>query len=365
VISAVALDGGTLYTAALDGKVLIWDLAGDRRVGRPFDIAPGLPQGYDTPPLASHALSADGRTLAVGHGDGTVSVIDARTLRERSRFRTGSDAPLYGMAFIPGGPLLAVGGAEGFLGVFDPRTGDLVDELADHSFPMRMPTFSADGRLMATASADLLQLSTLSAGRPAGTPRQWQAPPGGIIDAAISPDGRTVAVASNVGVDMLDVATLQTRKTLDQTVMSLTFSPDGRFLVLGGAEGWAQLVSTETWRPVSRRMAGHTAEVTSIAVSPDGQILATGGWEGTVRLFDMATGQALGGPLQGVPNRTLEPRFTPDGFLFTVSDSGMAYRWDLRPSSWARHACAVAGRKLTRAEWNEVLPGRPYAPACG
>ena len=29
-----------------------------------------------------------------------------------------------------------------------------------------------------------------------------------------------------------------------------------------------------------------------------------------------------------------------------------------------RRACAVAGRKLTRAEWNDVLPGRPYAPAC-
>ena len=92
-------------------------------------------------------------------------------------------------------------------------------------------------------------------------------------------------------------------------------------------------------------MAGHAAEVTSTAMSPDGRILATGGREGTVRLFDTATGQALGGPLQGVPNRTLEPRFTP--------------------SSWARHPCAVAGRNLTRAEWNEVLPGRPYAPACG
>jgi WD40 repeat protein len=100
-------------------------------------------------------------------------------------------------------------------------------------------------------------------------------------------------------------------------------------------------------------------------VSPDGRTLATGGWEGTVRLFDMATGQALGGPLQGVPNRTLEPRFTPDGFLFTVSDSGMAYRWDVRPSSWARHACVVAGRRLTRREWADALPGRSYAPACG
>ena len=40
------------------------------------------------------------------------------------------------------------------------------------------------------------------------------------------------------------------------------------------------------------------------------------------------------------------------------------YRWDVRPSSWSRHACAVAGRTLTRAEWQDALPGRDYEPAC-
>ena len=29
-----------------------------------------------------------------------------------------------------------------------------------------------------------------------------------------------------------------------------------------------------------------------------------------------------------------------------------------------RRACAVAGRTLTRAEWNDALPERTYAPAC-
>ena len=28
------------------------------------------------------------------------------------------------------------------------------------------------------------------------------------------------------------------------------------------------------------------------------------------------------------------------------------------------HACAVAGRTLTRTEWTDALPGRDYAPAC-
>ena len=67
-----------------------------------------------------------------------------------------------------------------------------------------------------------------------------------------------------------------------------------------------------------------------------------------------------------MPNRAVAPQFTPDGaYLFAITDAGRAYRWDVRPSSWARHACAVAGRTLTRSEWNDALPGRDYAPACG
>ena len=83
--------------------------------------------------------------------------------------------------------------------------------------------------------------------------------------------------------------------------------------------------------------------------SPDGRTLATGSTDGTIRLFDLRTQQPLGAPLPGLPNRAVAPQFTPDGaYLFAITDAGRAYRWDVRPSSWARHACAVAGRTLTR-----------------
>ena len=102
-----------------------------------------------------------------------------------------------------------------------------------------------------------------------------------------------------------------------------------------------------------------------VAVSHDGRTLAIGGFDGTVRLFDLVTQQPLGAPLRAVPNRVVEPEFTPDGaFRFAVTNVGTAYRWDARASDWARRACAVAGRSLTRAEFNDVLPDREYAPAC-
>jgi hypothetical protein len=66
-----------------------------------------------------------------------------------------------------------------------------------------------------------------------------------------------------------------------------------------------------------------------------------------------------------VANRQVAPEFSPDGaYLFAITDAGRSYRWDVRPSSWEQRACAVAGRRLTRAEWRDALPGRSYAPAC-
>ena len=57
--------------------------------------------------------------------------------------------------------------------------------------------------------------------------------------------------------------------------------------------------------------------------------------------------------------------FTRGGtHIAAVYESGQGFSWDVRPSSWARRACAVAGRPLTREEWNDALPGHSYEPAC-
>ena len=50
--------------------------------------------------------------------------------------------------------------------------------------------------------------------------------------------------------------------------------------------------------------------------------------------------------------------------LLEVHGNGQGAVWDVDPESWKRRACDLANRTLTREEWEEFLPGRPYEPAC-
>jgi WD40 repeat protein len=170
------------------------------------------------------------------------------------------------------------------------------------------------------------------------------------------------------GVQIFDVATHRRLAALseDESVWDVArFTPDGRFIVAGSTKGWVRLWSTTTWKPATRILAGHAGAVLSESVSPNGRTLATGGVDGTVRLWDLPTQRPVGAPLPALPGRGTVAQFAPDGkSLFALTDAGRAFRWDVRPSSWVRHACDVAGRPLTRLEWHDALPDREYAPEC-
>ena len=63
--------------------------------------------------------------------------------------------------------------------------------------------------------------------------------------------------------------------------------------------------------------------------------------------------------------RGLAPQvaFKPDGRLI-VGEFVSAIEWPLDRPTLQRFACQVAGRDMTRAEWEDVLPNQPYRRVC-
>jgi WD40 repeat protein len=189
------------------------------------------------------------------------------------------------------------------------------------------------------------------------------------VGLSFSPDGKTLAFALDEGgTELRDGRSLRLiarpRNRSGDPDSSVRFSPDGRVLAIASVAGYTQLWDVADRKPIGAPLRGHEDLVGNVDFSPDGRLLATSGFDGTVILWDVESRRALG-TLPG-PLGFTSARFTPDGRrLFVLRDTGAAQRWEVSPDAWSRHACGVAGRDLTRAEWDEFVPDQDYRKVCG
>ena len=320
----------------------------------------------------STAISGDGRSLATLQDRGAVSLVDLATLRRRSLPIRGAPAvpPAAAAtpAFGPRGKLAVVSGVDGFLALVDARTGRVLARLRGHRDVVFTPTASADGGIIASTGPDgTLRLwgrapcpsglgrRSASAGRRPATrvsprtarrsPSQW--PPARSTSSTCAPAARLARLRVDVG---------------NPTFSG--YSRDGRLLLAGSKDGRVRVFTARDLRPLGPAFPADNGSVSSVDASPDDRTLVTAGSDGQTRLWDVATRQPIGTPLPG-PRTSTPSRRAPDGkHVFAVFRDGRGYRWDVRSTSWERQACKIAGRRLTRAEWDAALADRTYAPAC-
>ncbi len=373
----VSPDGRTVYSAGHDERAFAWDLTGDRSLVRPFAAArPFVPDDHDTLPRGL-ALSPDGRTLALGHSDGTVDLLDAQTLRRRRRLRALRGF-VGAIAYSHDGRLLAVAGQRGQVTVWDARTLRPAGKLSGLRTTVQTLAFSPDDQRLAVAELGTEVVPGDPSSITGASVRVWdvrlRAPTTVRFETAspslaFSPDGSLLAAAAiSRPTEVRDarsgrlVATLPT----PDYGRSVAFSPDGALLATGHYDGTGRLWSTETWKPVGRPLEGHNERrFLWMKFTPDGTLLASAGQDGAVALWDVETQNPIGPSLTVEPDSYVAADLSPDGSrLFAASLSRRAVRWDVAPEAWKRHACRVAGRELTQQEWADALPGRPNRAVC-
>ncbi len=370
---AAFLQGLGLVVSGYDGTMTAWDLTGRPAMAR---LLRGAPR-------AGGVYSPDGSRLAlVDNNDGVqlYSVPDQRRIASLSIRGPGVRGPYFSAtpaAFSADGRILAIGDRFGNVELFDARTG------------------RARGGPIVTAAHQL------------------------IIQLAFSPDGRTIAATANGdpvnGASVIDLATRRSR-LLDPPVpfaLTATFRPDGRRLVVtsgGGGAGLYPISNGAVGRgKVLAGVGGTKAE--SAAFSPDGSLLAVGSQDGTLGFYDATTLRRIGDDLPLSKAILATVVFSRDGRFLLVQDTGTAHHlvdvrrrarvgeptlgyaltpslygtggfspdgrtmvlptpqgstlWDLDSAHWLGAACALAGRDLTRVEWNDYFSAvGPYHSTC-
>ncbi|MEU9337041.1 XRE family transcriptional regulator [Streptomyces sp. NPDC048290] len=329
-VTSLAFDprGTRLASGSDDRTVRLWDL--ERTSSAPVVLRD------DSDAVNNVAFSPDAGTLAVAYADHTVALWDPDRPRRLARLRGHTDQA-NGVAFSPDGAILASAGGEGVVLLWDVADRRLIARLPGHTDYVLDVAFHSTANVLLSAGFD-------------GSAVLWDLDRSVMVShplrelgaLALSPDGRTLAVAGNDSdVELWDFTGRRPLAVLSGhagVVRSVMFSPDGRTLATGSNDGDIRLWDVRTRREKAA-FSGHLGAVQAVAFSPDGRRLASAGADQKLRTWDVAgDGEAL--TLDGHDDYINAVVFSPDGRLVaTASDDGTIRLWDTD----ARRSTAVLG----------------------
>lgn len=334
-LSAVTFNAaGTAVLAAGSGTAInIWDVASGNAM---------LGLGTGSVTTFSLAMTGDGHTFLSADSVGQITVWAFQKAVFGAR-----DTPLVGVASHD--KLLATIGADGTIRLWDSATGDQIRQFT-HGNKATAVTFTADGSRLISVGLDGAVVAWDVA---TGTEKARFSRPGTeFTELAISPDGKTVAVAgktpAEAGTDVdrdevvflaADNLTMTSRRPTRQEPRnkpipavnyptSVVYSDDGRTLAVTLSAGKVGLLNLADSAGPMKILEGHDGIAMDAEFTPDGQTLVTGGSDRVVRLWRIQDGQATG-TINGHDAPIRKIRFTPDGkTMVTASQDTVLRLWE-------------------------------------
>jgi WD40 repeat protein len=369
--SLSALDPNTdiLISGQQDGSLAAFDLSGGRRLGRAFSWnSPAQGCGY-TPCMAVNRQSS---LMATDQGDGTIAIVDLRTLR-LARTLAARDGPTAAaISFMPDGRTLATGGVNRRVTFWDVDSGRVTRTLR-FGGPVWWTAASPDGQLLAvqTGPADgsdnHVELVRIATGKVLQSHRVPHGPSG----VEFSRDGRELVAlgccwtGSGSTLVAWDARTGRQLFSGGAGVDAAAFdlAPDPRLLGVGTEGGKFLLLDARSGKQTAPPIQVATGAIAQVSFSPDDRRFVVSSNDHTASVWDLGSRMRLGNAFGPYPGTVPAAMFEPNGHLL-INLLSNAIEWPTDVNTWERFACRVAGRDLTRAEWHDLLPNRAYQPVC-
>ncbi len=132
-------------------------------------------------------------------------------------------------------------------------------------------------------------------------------------------------------------------------INTVTFSPDGTTIATASDDRTVRVWGLETGK--DRVLTGHTDEVWCAAFSPDSKLLASGGKDKVLRLWNLETGNAT--VLSGHEQWLTSIRFSPDGKWITSQGLGEGV--------WLWNVAAGTGKRIAESVGGEMRRGAVFS----
>jgi WD40 repeat protein len=295
----VTMTDGIVRSVAFspDGKTLA--SGGDNLTVELRDIQSGDTQATfkgHTDWVWSLAYTRDGNTLASVSKDTTIRIWDVRAGKERATLAGHTDWECA-VAFSADGRTLAEGNTNRSIRLWDVQTAKVrttlkwsQDWLSEQVAPLprqeQAVAFSPDGNTLASLNIDkTIHLWNATTGKVEAKFNEGLR--GGTTCLAFSSDGQTRASTAGgrvmVWKDLINGK--EPQYLLEEQVLSIAFSPDGRRLASANQTGPIRIWNV-TSGELQTELRGHRGPVWSVAYSPDGKTLASGGNDKTIRLWE-------------------------------------------------------------------------------
>jgi len=276
-------DGQRLFANSDDQKIWFLDLPNILSVhstesAKELFTAKGLTYNMDVSPDSNWLITAESQN-------------DRAILYDFAKKKTidlNHDSTITGVAFIPGITRAAVSDKDGKVILWDAATGKKQAELVNDAAVLGIAV-SPDGRYLVAGLNGLAATTVWDLKTKEKVANLKQV--GAVNSVAFSKDGKLVATGDDLGVinvwneeDFALDKPVQTMH-LSGKVVTMLFSVDDRWLVVGSSDNYALFFDTASGDEISR--IPHIGPVTSLAFSADGKWLFTVSLK-NIQIWDVA-----------------------------------------------------------------------------